>query len=141
MDNLPSLCISHSGADPVYRSAALERRIPIIQSLTFKDSGASEKMYWRRNTHDGWRRLRLADYPALNRAIEDGLMGDEEKLAMKGLDIDHYPGKWKNAKEHVASNLNRVYEDGRHHLPYWERVRLYFLELGGCYTDEGLNAR
>jgi hypothetical protein len=46
----------------------------------------------------------------------------------QGLNISGYAGKWKVAKE-LADKNERT--DDAHLLPYWERVRLLFLELGG----------
>lgn len=57
---------------------------------------------------------------------------EEERVAREGLDIDHYPGKWKSAQRLATSNERR---DGYNHMPYWERVRLLYLELGGEFTD------
>lgn len=51
-----------------------------------------------------------------------------EQEAAEGLDICGYSGKWKKAK---ASQ-----KDGS---LYWYRVRIYFLELGGCYLSERCN--
>ena len=51
--------------------------------------------------------------------------------AICDLDIEHYPGKFRRAQEMAMSD--REYEDSRHLLPYWERVRLFYLELGGEY--------
>jgi hypothetical protein len=56
-------------------------------------------------------------------------MTGEEQVAREELDIDHYPGKWKVARQMAANP--RTYEDNRHLLSYWERARLFYLELGG----------
>lgn len=60
-------------------------------------------------------------------------MTDAERIAMEGLNISGYAGKWKVAQELAAKNERR---DGNHLLPYWERVRLLFLELGGEYGNQ-----
>lgn len=59
-------------------------------------------------------------------------MDPEQKKAMEGLDIFGYAGKWRKAKELAIKNERH---DDYKHLPYWERVRLLFLELGGGYLD------
>lgn len=59
----------------------------------------------------------------------------EEQIAAEGLNIRGYHGKWKRAQEIVSDGKDGT-EDGRRLLPYWERVRLLFLELGGEFTDE-----
>lgn len=59
-------------------------------------------------------------------------MTDEEN-AMIGLDIVGYLGKWKKAQE-LAEKNERT--DDNRLLPYWERVRLLYLELGGKYESE-----
>jgi len=56
----------------------------------------------------------------------------ESKLAEQGLDIRRYPFKWKEAQR--LATLNERTDDNRL-LPYWERVRLLFLELGGEYLS------
>ena len=56
----------------------------------------------------------------------------DEQQAQQGLDVDHYPFKWKQAQRLAESNERK---DGREVLPYWERVRLLYLELGGEFTD------
>jgi hypothetical protein len=55
----------------------------------------------------------------------------QERTAREGLDVRGYPGKWLKAQELAQSNQRR--DNGRL-LPYWERVRLLFLELGGEYS-------
>jgi hypothetical protein len=56
---------------------------------------------------------------------------NSEAIAMQGLNVSGYQGKWKAAKELAAKNER---SDDNRLLPYWERVRLLFLELGGDYT-------
>lgn len=51
-----------------------------------------------------------------------------EATASEGLDLDGYHFKWKQAKEY---ELISPRTDDTRLLPYWERVRLTFLELGG----------
>lgn len=53
-----------------------------------------------------------------------------KKQAMSDLDVAGYPGKWKAAQE-LAEKNERT--DDNRLLPYWERVRILFLELGGEY--------
>lgn len=64
-------------------------------------------------------------------------MGKEQEVnrdaAMAGLDVIHYPGKWKAAQE--LAEKNERTDDARL-LPYWERARLLFLELGGRYVGQ-----
>jgi len=48
-----------------------------------------------------------------------------ERRAKEGLNTDKYPFKWKEAQE--LANNTKVYPD----LPYWESVRLLYIELGG----------
>ena len=55
-----------------------------------------------------------------------------EKIASQGLNVSGYAGKWKAAQELAAKNERR---DDNRLLPYWERVRLLFLELGGEFLD------
>lgn len=54
-------------------------------------------------------------------------------MAMDGLDVVHYSGKWAEAQRLALLNER---SDDNHLLPYWERVRLLFLELGGRYTGQ-----
>jgi hypothetical protein len=54
----------------------------------------------------------------------------EHERAQEGLNVAGYSGKWKVAQELAAKN-DRT--DEARLLPYWERVRLLFLELGGGY--------
>ncbi len=51
-----------------------------------------------------------------------------EAIASEGLDLRGYHFKWKRAKEYELVNKRA---DDTKLLPYWERVRLTFLELGG----------
>lgn len=55
-----------------------------------------------------------------------------ESQATAGLDVAHYPFKWKQAQKLAQSNER---QDDNRLLPYWERVRLLFLELGGEFID------
>ena len=55
-----------------------------------------------------------------------------EEVASEGLDLRGYHFKWKAAKQYEL--VNKRTDDTRL-LPYWERVRLTFLELGGERTD------
>ncbi len=55
---------------------------------------------------------------------------DAMRTAVEGLDILRYHGKWKVAKQMALTNART---DDNRLLPYWERVRLLFLELGGEY--------
>lgn len=57
----------------------------------------------------------------------------DEALASEGLDIHGFHFKWKAAKEYELEN-KRV--DDSRLLPYWERVRLTFLELGGEFIGQ-----
>lgn len=57
-------------------------------------------------------------------------MTTDEEMAAEGLNIAGYAGKWKAAQE-LAEQNERT--DDNRLLPYWERVRLLFLELGGDY--------
>ncbi len=58
---------------------------------------------------------------------------DAMRTAVEGLDIIRYHGKWKVAQEMATKNKRT---DDNRLLPYWERVRLLFLELGGEYLRE-----
>lgn len=58
---------------------------------------------------------------------------DNKGVALEGLDIIHYNGKFKVAKE---SEIETKRTGPEKYLPYWERVRLTFLELGGCYIGQ-----
>ncbi len=60
-------------------------------------------------------------------------MSSEEEIAAEGLNVSSYAGKWKVAKELAEKNERK---DDSRLLPYWERVRLLFLELGGEYLTE-----
>lgn len=55
---------------------------------------------------------------------------NEKRIAMEGLNVYGYAGKWKAAQE-IAHKPN----SDNFCLPYWERVRLLFLELGGEFKD------
>lgn len=59
-------------------------------------------------------------------------MSNDEQMAAEGLNIRGYAGKWKAAQELAAKNER---SDDNRLLPFWERVRLLFLELGGEYSD------
>jgi hypothetical protein len=58
---------------------------------------------------------------------------DEESIASEGLDLRGFHFKWKRAKEY---ELNNRRTDDTRLLPYWERVRLSFLEFGGQYIGQ-----
>jgi hypothetical protein len=62
----------------------------------------------------------------------------EKEIALNGLNIRGYADKFNRAKELVSLHIqeNRQFEDDRHLLPFWERVRLCFLELGGEYLKK-----
>jgi hypothetical protein len=60
----------------------------------------------------------------------EGKFATEEE-AKTDLDTCGYAGKWASAKRGLASE--------RPHLSgpaYWDAVRLYFLELGGCWLSQ-----
>ena len=64
---------------------------------------------------------------------------DCEKEASSGLNIIGFHGKWGKAKELARLNERTGAispDDNTRLLPYWERVRLLFLELGGEYVDQ-----
>jgi hypothetical protein len=54
-----------------------------------------------------------------------------EAEAKEGLATCAYAGKWKSAKEGVASEKPELSGPA-----YWDAVRLYFLELGGTWQSE-----
>lgn len=58
---------------------------------------------------------------------------NDEQIAAQGLNITGFHGKWRKAQE-LATKNERT--DSARLLPYWERVRLLFLELGGEYIDQ-----
>ena len=64
---------------------------------------------------------------------EDRASREREAQAGEGLNIGGFQCKWEKAKELAAKN-DRT--DDNRLLPYWERVRLIFLELGGGYVDQ-----
>lgn len=49
------------------------------------------------------------------------------------LAVKHYGGKWKHAKEYVSGGHDAKDRAG---MPYWNRVRLVYLELGGEYVEQ-----
>ena len=49
-------------------------------------------------------------------------------VAQEGLAVRYYLGKWKVAQGLAVKNERK---DEARLLPYWERVRLLYLELGG----------
>lgn len=53
-----------------------------------------------------------------------------EEEASAGLDVSGYAGKWRKAKQSVLAPPEVAVAD------YWLAVRLYFLELGGCYLTQ-----
>lgn len=57
----------------------------------------------------------------------------DEQIASQGLNVAAYAGKWKTAQ--TMALQAQSYPDHRV-LPYWERVRKLYLELGGDYTKE-----
>jgi hypothetical protein len=57
----------------------------------------------------------------------------EQRVAMEGLNVLGYSGKWELAQKMAA--FGGEYADDRHLLPYWERARLFFFELGGERVD------
>ena len=57
----------------------------------------------------------------------------DREIAAGGLNIKGYAGKWKAAQEYER---NTPRTDDTRFLPYWERVRLTFLELGGEYIGQ-----
>lgn len=60
------------------------------------------------------------------------MIQSNESIAAQELNIRGYAGKWKAAKELAVDGKH----DHRHSgLPYWERVRVIFLELGGERLD------
>jgi hypothetical protein len=59
-------------------------------------------------------------------------MNDRE-IAAQGLDITGYAGKWKAAQKYENRSPRT---DDTKLLPYWERVQLTFLELGGGYAGQ-----
>lgn len=65
--------------------------------------------------------------------MENNAIIDSEEQAKAGLNTRGYHFKWKQAKALAAQNERT--DDGRI-LPYWERVRLLFLELGGEYAGK-----
>jgi len=54
-----------------------------------------------------------------------------EEEASEDLDICGCAGKWKSAKDGVTRD-----KPGLDGSAYWDAVRTYFLELGGCYLSE-----
>lgn len=59
-------------------------------------------------------------------------MTDEEQQARSELNIAGFRGKWRKAQDLAIGNER---SDDNSLLPYWERVRLLFLELGGETLD------
>lgn len=59
--------------------------------------------------------------------------GHDEFVARQGLNVSGYEFKWKEAKR-LAEHDDLISANHRA-LPFWERVRLLFLELGGEYVD------
>lgn len=63
--------------------------------------------------------------------VAEGKFSTEEDARI-GLDVSGYWGKWNKAKIAVASKMG-----WQPTLPaFWDAVRLYFLELGGCWLAE-----
>lgn len=52
----------------------------------------------------------------------------DKQIAMEGLKPELYPVRWRDA-ERLATSNERT--DDARLLPYWERVRLLYLEMGG----------
>ena len=64
---------------------------------------------------------------------------EAEKQASSGLNIIGFHGKWGKAKELARLNERTggiSTDDNKRLLPYWERVRLIFLGLGGEYVED-----
>ena len=59
--------------------------------------------------------------------------GYGEAMVSEDLDLAGYGFKWKKAKEMALRNDG---DENTRILPYWERVRLLFLELGGLYVNQ-----
>jgi hypothetical protein len=59
------------------------------------------------------------------------MIKSDEETAKQGLNVKGYGFKWRQAKRLAESNERK---DDNRLLPYWERVRLIFLELGGEYA-------
>ncbi len=57
----------------------------------------------------------------------------DRQIATEGLNIKGFSGKWKQAQEYERDSPRT---DDTRLLPYWERVRLTFLELGGEYVGQ-----
>ncbi len=55
----------------------------------------------------------------------------EEEFYSQDLYLYGYPGKWRTAKRMVHRRFPEL--DGS---PYWMKVRLCFLELGGYYRSQ-----
>lgn len=61
-------------------------------------------------------------------------MDQEEAIAKQGLNLSGYGFKWRQAQGLVDNGAVR---GDILLLPYWEQVRLTFLELGGEYDKAG----
>ena len=57
----------------------------------------------------------------------------DSEIATEGLSIKGFAGKWKAAQKYENYSPRK---DDMRLLPYWERVRLTFLELGGEYIGQ-----
>jgi hypothetical protein len=60
-------------------------------------------------------------------------VSEAEITARLGLNVEGFYFKWKRAKAYEVESSRKG--DTRL-LPYWERVRLTFLELGGEYAGQ-----
>jgi hypothetical protein len=79
----------------------------------------------------------VSDSRAWWKDAEDMESKQREQQAAQGLNVTGYAGKWRVAQELAIKNERT---DDARLLPYWERVRLLFLELGGAYTNEHLQS-
>jgi hypothetical protein len=61
------------------------------------------------------------------------MIESNEELAAEELNVRGYAGKWKRAQE--LAQDGKPQDSGAIGLPYWERVRKLFLELGGERLD------
>ena len=62
----------------------------------------------------------------------------DHEVAAEGLNIKGFSGKWKAAQKYENRSPRK---DDTRLLPYWERVRLTFLELGGEYIGQQASHR
>lgn len=59
-------------------------------------------------------------------------MTEEERIASEDLNLSGFYFRWKAAKDLALDNERG---DDYRLLPYWERVRLLYFELGGRRRD------